>query len=167
MDVKKETKKKRRVTLFDVALLLLVVIAVAAGAYWVTHRAQTPTAELTYTVRFSGVENEYSGLFAEGKMLYTETGVAMGEIAGASVSRAREARFDSGAVYDAEQTYRYTETRSTTESDITITVKVIAEVHDGGYFVNGNRVAAGLRVDAMVTGYLGEGLILTVEEESV
>lgn len=165
MDLKTDGKNKKKnwnIPLFDITLLLLIALAVIGGSYWATNRVETPTAEIVYTVRFAGVDNAYSGTLAEGKTLYSNSGIVMGKIESASVTRALKIRFD-GSVTDSEE-YRYTETRSNEESDVVITVRVTAEERNGGYFVGGNRVAAGMSVDAMVTGYLGEGLILSVEE---
>ncbi len=160
----KRSKKKRRFPLFDIALLVLLALAICGGIYWATHRAETPTVELTYTVRFSGVDNAYSGTLSAGKTLYTVAGDEMGKIQSASASRALESRFDGSAVTgDESEQYRYIQTRSTDKSDVVVTVLVTAEARDGGYFVEGRRIAAGMEVSAMVSGYLGTGLILTVE----
>lgn len=159
----KTTKKKRRFPLFDIAVLLLLALTVIGGSYWATHRqSEVPTGEIVYTVRFAGVDNAYSGTLAEGKTLYSTSGIAMGEIEAVSVTRALEKRFDGSVSLAEGEEYRYTEVRSTEKSDVVITVRVTAEVRDGGCFVSGNRIAAGMTVDAMVTGYLGEGQILTV-----
>lgn len=162
MDLKTEGKK-RRFPLFDLTLLLLLVLAVAAGAYWATHREAVPTEELLCTVRFSGVDNAYSGTFAEGKTLYTASGDAIGEICTVEVTRAMEAFFDGNtAEPDANGLYAYTYARSGDRSDILLTVSVTADARDGGYFVGETRVAAGVTLDAMVTGYHGQGLILSL-----
>lgn len=161
-------KKKRRFPLFDFALLLLLALAIAAGAYWATHRAKAPTEELLCTVRFSGVDNAYSGTFTEGAALYTASGEAIGVIRTATVSRALETTFDAGtAEPDADGLYTYTYTRSGERSDILLTVHVTAEKRDGGYFVGNTRVAAGVMLDAMVTGYCGQGLVLTLTPDAV
>lgn len=165
MDLKAEGKK-RRFPLFDVALLLLLALLIAAGVYWATHREEHLTAELLCTVRFSGVDNGYSGTFAEGEVLYTSSGEVLGEVRTVTVSRALEAFFDGGtAEPDANGLYAYTYARSGERSDILLTVHVTAEVRDGGYFVGDHRVAAGTMLDAMVTGYRGQGLILTLTQE--
>ena len=165
MDLKTEGKK-RRFPLFDVVLLLLLALVVAAGVYWATHREETPTAELLCTVRFSGVDNTYSGTFTEGATVYTSSGELLGEIRAVTVSRALEAFFDGDtAEPDASGLYAYTYARSGERSDILLTVRVTAEARDGGYFVGEHRVAAGTMLDAMVTGYRGQGLILTLAQE--
>ena len=165
MDLKKK-EQKRRFPLFDIVLLLLLALVVAAGVYWATTRAEQPTEELLCTVRFSGVDNAYSGTFAEGATLYTSTGEVLGEIRTVTVSRSLEAFFDADtAVPDANGLYAYTYARSGERSDILLTVHVTAEVRDGGYFVGDHRVAAGTLLDAMVTGYRGEGLVLTLTQE--
>lgn len=162
MDLKTEGKK-RRFPLFDVALLLLLALAVAAGVYWATHREETPTAELFCTVRFSGVDNAYSGTFTEGATLYASSGEPLGEIRQVAVSRALEAFFDGDtAEPDVNGLYAYTYTRSNERSDILLTVHVTAEARDGGYFVGDHRMAAGSTLDAMVIGYRGQGLILSL-----
>ena len=165
MDLKTE-EKKRRFPLFDIALLLLLVLVIAAGVYWATNREEQPTAELLCTVRFSGVDNAYSGTFTEGAMLYTSSGELLGEIRTVTVSRALEVFFDADtAEPDANGLYAYTYARSGERSDILLTVRVTAELRDGGYFVGDHRVAAGTMLDAMVTGYRGPGLILTLSQE--
>ena len=165
MDLKTEGKK-RRFPLFDIALLLLLALVVAAGVYWATSREEQPTEELLCTVRFSGVDNAYSGIFTEGATLYTSTGEVLGEIRKVTTSRALEAYFDAGTAEPGENgLYAYTYTRSGERSDILLTVRVTAEVRDGGYFVGDHRVAAGTALDAMVTGYRGQGLILTLKQE--
>lgn len=165
MDLKKE-EKKRRFPLFDIALLLLLLLVIAAGFYWAMNRAEQPTAELLCTVRFSGVDNTYSGTFTEGALLYTSSGECLGEIRTVTVSRALEAFFDGDtAEPDASGLYAYTYARSGERSDILLTVRVTAEARDGGYFVGEHRVAAGTMLDAMVTGYRGQGLILTLAQE--
>lgn len=165
MDIKTEGKK-RRFPLFDIALLLLLILVVAAGVYWTTHREAKPTAELLCTVRFSGVDNAYSGTFTEGATLYTSSGESLGEIRTVTVSRSLEAFFDADtAEPDANGSYAYTYSRSGERSDILLTVHVTAEVRDGGYFVGDRRVAAGITLDAMVVGYRGQGLLLTLTQE--
>ena len=165
MDLKTEGKK-RRFPLFDIALLLLLALVVAAGVYWATHRESRPTEELLCTVRFSGVDNAYSGTFTEGATLYTASGEPLGEIRTVTVSRSLEAFFDADtAEPDANGFYAYTYARSGERSDILLTVRVTAEVRDGGYFVGDHRVAAGTTLDAMVIGYQGQGLILTLAPE--
>ena len=162
MDLKTK-EKKRRFPLFDIVLLLLLALVVAAGVYWATNREDQPTEDLLCTVRFSGVDNAYSGTFTEGATLYTASGDAIGEIRTVEVSRAMEAFFDGDtAEPDASGLYAYTYARSGEKSDIVLTVRVTAEFRDGGYFVGGTRVAAGITLDSMVTGYHGQGLILTL-----
>ena len=166
MDLKTEGKK-RRFPLFDVALILLLILVVAAGVYWVTSRGDRPTAELLCTVRFTGVDNTYSGTFTEGATLYTASGESLGEIRTVTVSRSLEAFFDADtAAPDANGLYAYTYARSGERSDILLTVRVTAEIRDGGYFVGDQRVAAGIMLDAMVTGYRGQGLLLTLTQET-
>lgn len=164
-DQKKEQKKQRRFPLYDVALLLLLALVIAAGVYWATTREEQPTEELLCTVRFSGVDNAYSGTFTEGATLYTSSGEVLGEIRTVTTSRALEAFFDAGTAQPGENgLYAYTYTRSGERSDILLTVRVTAEVRDGGYFVGNHRVAAGTMLDAMVTGYRGQGLVLTLAQ---
>ncbi len=167
MDLNRKTeRKKRRFPLFDVALLLLLALAIAGGVYWVAHRGETPTAELVCTLRFSGVDNEYSGMLVEGDMLYASSGEALGEVHAVTVSRAKEAYFDAqDAEPDAAGIYAYTYTRSDQKSDILLTVHMTAEMRDGGYFVGNNRIASGVFLDAMVPGYRGQGLVLTLTRE--
>lgn len=166
MDLKKGGKKWA-FTLFDLALVLLLALAAVAGAYWATHRAATPTEELLCTVRFSGVDNAYSGTFTEGATLYTPSGEVIGAIRSVAVSRALESSFDAAtAEPDANGLYAYTYTRSGERSDILLTVRVTAEVRDGGRFVGDTRIAAGIPLDAMVTGYLGQGLVLTLAPDA-
>ena len=165
MDLKTE-EKKRRFPVFDIALLLLLILVAVAGVYWAMNREQQTTAELLCTVRFSGVDNVYSGTFTEGATLYTSSGDLLGEIRTVTVSRALEAFFDADtAEPDASGLYAYTYARSGERSDILLTVRVTAEVRDGGYFVGEHRVAAGTTLDAMVIGYRGQGLILTLTQE--
>ena len=165
MDLKTK-EKKRRFPLFDVVLLLLLALVIAAGVYWVTTRDEQPTAELLCTVRFSGVDNAYSGTFTEGETLYTSSGEVLGEIRAVTVSRALEAFFDADtAEPDENGLYAYTYARSGERSDILLTVHVTAEARDGGYFVGDHRVAAGTALDAMVIGYRGQGLVLTLTQE--
>lgn len=167
MDLKTE-QKKWRFPLFDFALLLLLVLVVIAGAYWAMHRGKTPTEELVCTVRFSGVENTYSGTFSEGMTIYTASGEALGVIRSAAVSRALEASFDADtAEPDANGVYAYTYTRSDQRSDILLTIQVTAEARDGGYFVGETRVAAGIVLDVMTVGYRGEGSVLTLAHGEV
>ena len=166
MDLK-SSGRKWTFTLFDLALVLLLALAAVGGAYWMTHRAETPTEELLCTVRFSGVDNAYSGTFAEGATLYTASGEVIGVIRSATVSRALESSFDAAtAEPDMNGLYAYTYTRSGERSDILLTVHVTAEVRNGGYFVGDTRIAAGISMDAMVTGYLGQGLVLTLAPDT-
>lgn len=163
MAVKKEEKRvyKERISLFDIALVAVLVFAVLCIAYLMTHRTQAPTVELVYTIRIEDVDNTYSGTYAQGGKLYTASGTVMGEIENVSVSRASDLCFDENVLTEDGE-YRYTEERSDEKSDVTVTVRVTAEKRNGGYYVANNRVAAGMRVDTMVAGYFGEGLILTV-----
>ena len=165
MAVKKEERRayKERISLFDIALAAVLVFAVLCIAYLMTHRAQAPTAELVYTIRIEDVDNAHSGTYAQGGKLYSASGTVMGEIVNVSVSRATELRFDE-SVLTEDGEYRYTEERSDEKSDVTVTVRVTAEMRNGGYYVANNRVAAGMRVDTLVAGYFGEGLILTVRQ---
>ena len=167
MDLNRKTeRKKRRFPLFDVALLLLLALTVAAGVYWVMHRGETPTAELVCTVRFSGVDNAYSGTFAEGETLYTSSGAVLGEVRAVAVSRTMEAYFDAqDAEPDAAGLYAYTYARSDQKSDVLLTVHITAEMRDGGYFVGSNRIASGVFLDAMVPGYRGQAMVLTLTRE--
>lgn len=159
-----QKKQKRRLPLFDIALLLLVAVAIAFGFYWATRHQKVTTAEITYTVRFEDVDNAYSGALAEGKSLYTQHGSPMGSILKAALSRASQETFDTTQVYTEGVEYSYSAVTVEGKSDVLITVRVTAEVRNGGYFVNGNRIASGMEVDAMVEGYLGHGTILTVEQ---
>ena len=164
MDMRTDgTKQKKKLPLFDIALLLLVAVAVAFGFYWATRHQKVETVEILYTVRFEDVEDAYGGALAEGKSLYTQHGSVMGEILTAKLSRAMAQTFDSTQIYAEGQEYAYTEEPVVGKSDVLITVRVTAEVRNGGYFVGGNRIASGMVVDAMVEGYLGQGTILTVE----
>ena len=157
-------ESSRRLPLFDIALLLLLAVVIAFGLYWATRHQKVTTAEITYTVRFEDVDNEYSGALAEGKSLYTQHGSLMGIILEAKISRALEQTFDSTQAYTEGAEYSYSTVTIQGKSDVLITVKVTAEVRNGGYFVGGNRIASGMEVDAMVEGYLGQGTILTVEQ---
>lgn len=167
MDMKTKGKK-RRFPLFDIVLLLLLALVVAAGVYWATNREDQPTEDLLCTMRFSGVDNTYSGTFTEGAMLYTASGEPLGEIRSVTVSRSIEAFFDGNAAEpDENGLYAYTYARSGERSDILLTVHVTAEVRDGGYFIGEHRVAAGAMLDAMVFGYRGQGLVLTLVQAPV
>lgn len=158
----KTNKKERKLPLFDIALWTVIVLAVLGGVYVMTHRSQAAATELVYTIRIEDVDNKYSGTFVSGGTLYSESGVAMGKIEEVGVSRATERRFDGNAVTE-EGEYRYIETRSSEKSDVLLTVRVTAEMQNSCYFVGGNRIASGMRVETMVAGYFGEGVILTVE----
>ncbi len=157
-----QTKKKSRLPLFDIALLLLIAIAVAAGSYWVTQRGETETAVVQYTIRFEQVDNTYSGALAEAKELFSASGLSMGAVKSAKVSRSIEKSFDLHTSYVEGGDYHYAETGSALESDVVLTVRVTVKLQNGGYFVEGNRIAAGMTVEAMVAGYAGRGEILTV-----
>ena len=163
MAVKNETKhaNKRRLPLFDIALLIVLVFGVIGIAYLLTHRAEVPTTELVYTVRIEDVDNTYCGTYVQGGKLYSPSGIVMGEIESVSVARAVDVRFDE-SVLTEDGEHRYIETRSAEKSDVTLTVRVTAEVRGGGYFVRNNRIAAGMQVETMVVGYYDEGVILTV-----
>ncbi len=163
MAVKNEGKHvgKKRVPLFDIAVLAVLIFGVIGVAYLMTHRAEVPTTELVYTVRIEDVDNAYSGTYVQGGKLYSPSGTVMGEIEEVSVARAVDVRFDE-SVLTEDGEHRYIETRSAEKSDVTVTVRVTAELRGGGYFVGGNRIAAGMQVETMVAGYFGEGAILTV-----
>ena len=165
MAVKKEETRayKGRVSLFDIALVAVLIFCVLCIAYLMTHRAQAPTVDLVYTICIEDVDNAHSGTFAKGGKLYSASGRVMGEIENVSIARAVNLRFDE-TVLNEDGEYRYIEERSDEKSDVTVTVRVMAEKRNGGYFVAGNRVAAGMHVDTMVAGYFGEGLILTVHQ---
>ena len=107
-----QTKKKVRLPLFDIALLLLIAIAVAAGSYWVTQRDDRETVTVQYAIRFENVENTYSGAIAEAKELFSVSGTLMGEVASARVTRSVEKTFDLHTPYQENGEYRYTETSS-------------------------------------------------------
>ncbi len=158
----KQTKKKFRLPLFDIALLLLIAIAVAAVSYWVTTRGETEMAVVEYTIRFEQVDNNYSGALAEAKELFSDSGIIIGEVISSQVSRSVEKSFDLHTSYVEDGEYHYAETGSATESDVVLTVRVTVKLQNGGYFVEGNRIAAGMTVEAMVAGFSGEGEILTV-----
>lgn len=164
MDLKR-TGGKKRFPLFDIALLLLLTLAVIGAAYWAANRQGAPTVELRCTVRFSDVDNLYSGNLAEGKTLYTEAGDAIGVIRSVEISRAHEKRFDPSAVPADGESYRYQTVDSAEKSDVTVTVTVTAEKRSGGYFVGDRRIAAGTAHSWMVNGFCGDGLILTVQEQ--
>jgi hypothetical protein len=80
MDMRTDGKqtKKFRLPLFDIALLLLIAIAVAGASYWVSTRGDTETAVVEYTVRFEQVDNSYSGALAQAKELFFASGLSMG-----------------------------------------------------------------------------------------
>lgn len=164
MDMKTDgTKQKKRLPLFDIALLLLLAVAITFGFYWATRHQKVETAEIVYTVRFEDVDDTCGGALAEGKNLYTQHGSPMGEILTAQLSRAYTQTFDSTQSYADGQEYSYASVPVSGKSDVLVTVRVTAEVRNGGYFVGGNRIASGMEVDAMVEGYLGQGTILTVK----
>lgn len=163
MDLK-QTGRQKRFPLFDIALLLVLALAVIGAAYWAANRQGAPTVELRYTVRFSDVDNAYSGNLAEGKTLYTSGGDGVGVIGYVEISRAQEKRFDASATLADGDLYRYLTTDSSEKSDVTVTVTVTAEKRDGGYFVGDKRIAAGTAHSWMVNGFYGDGLILTVRE---
>ena len=164
MDMRTDGTKQKKLPLFDIALLLLLAVAIAFGFYWSSHHQKTETAEIVYTLRFEDVENAYGGALAAGKSLYTHQGALMGRILYAELSQATEEVFDSTQTYGEGQEYAYSAVPVSGKSDVLITVTVVAEVRSGGYFVGGNRIASGMEVDAMVEGYLGQGTILTVEK---
>lgn len=157
-----QTKKKFRLPLFDIALLLLIAIAVAAGSYWVTQRDDRETVTVQYAIRFENVDNTYSGAVAEAKELFSASGTLMGEVVSARVARSVEKTFDLHTAYEESGEYHYTETPSESHSDVYLIVTAEAELINGGYFLHGNRIAAGMTVDAMVVGYTGQGEILSV-----
>lgn len=159
----KQTKKKFHLPLFDIALLLLIALAVAAGSYWVSRRGEKESVVVEYTVRFENVDNAYSGALAEAEALFSASGLLMGEVTDSQVTRSVEKTFDLHTSYSEGAEYHYTETASAEKSDVLLTVKVKAVLSDGGYFVEGNRIAAGMSVDAMVAGYIGQGEILRVK----
>ncbi len=157
-----QTKKKFRLPLFDIALLLLLAIAVAGGSYWVSRRGDKETVTVQYTIRFENVDNAYSGAVTQAEELFSVSGTRMGEVKSARVTRSVEKTFDLHTSYEESGEYFYTETPSEDHSDVCLIVSVEAELIGGGYFVNGNRIAAGMTVDAMVVGYTGQGEILSV-----
>ena len=164
MDMRTDGTKQKKLPLFDIALLLLLAVAIAFGFYWSSRHQKTETAEIVYALRFENVENAYGGALAEGKNLYTHQGMSMGSILSADLSQATEEVFDSTRSYEEGLEYSYDMIPVPGKSDVLITVKVTVEIKNGGYFVGGNRIASGMEVDAMVEGYLGHGTILSVEK---
>ena len=166
MDMRTDGKqtKKFRLPLFDIALLLLIAIAVAGASYWVSTRGETETAVVEYTVRFEQVDNSYSGALAQSKELFSASGLSMGEVVTSRVTRSTEKTFDLHTSYVEGGEYRYNETGSANKSDVLLKVRVTVEVRNGGYFVQSNRIAAGMTVDAMVAGFAGQGEILSVKQ---
>ena len=101
MDMRTDGKqtKKFRLPLFDIALLLLIAIAVAGASYWVSTRGDTETAVVEYTVRFEQVDNSYSGALAQAKELFSTSGLSMGEVVTSRVTRSTEQTFDLHTSY--------------------------------------------------------------------
>ena len=165
MDMRTDgTKQKKRLPLFDIALLLLLAVAVTFGFYWAARHKTTEAVELIYTVRFLCVEDDYGGAFEEEKTLYTKEGVVIGSILEVAHTRSAEQTFNPVQAYVEGEQYSYDSVPVQGKSDVLLTVRVTAEVRNGGYFVNGIRIASGTELDAMVEGYLGHGAILTVEK---
>ena len=166
MDMRTDGKqtKKFRLPLFDIALLLLIAIAVAGASYWVSTRGEVETAVVEYTVRFEQVDNSYSGALAQSKELFSTSGLSMGEVVTSRATRSTEKTFDLHTSYVEGGEYRYNETGSANKSDVLLKVRVTVEVRNGGYFVQSNRIAAGMTVDAMVAGFAGQGEILSVKQ---
>ncbi len=156
-------KQKRRLPLFDIALLALLTVAIAFGFYWATRHQEITAVELVYTVRLEDVDNAYSGALAQGKTLYTRDGTPIGSILETEITRAWEEAFDSTLPYAEGTEYAYSKVTIPGKSDVLITVRVKAEAYQGGYFASGNRIASGMEMEVMVEGYLGRGKILTVE----
>ena len=166
MDMRTDGKqaKKFRLPLFDIALLLLIAIAVAGASYWVSTRGKTETAVVEYTIRFEQVDNSYSGALAEAKELFSASGLSMGEVLTSRVTRSTEKTFDLHTSYVEGGEYHYSESGSPNKSDVLLKVRVTVNLEHGGYFVENNRIAAGMTVDAMVAGFVGQGEILSVKQ---
>jgi len=100
-----QTKKKFRLPLFDIALLLLLAIAVAGGSYWVSRRGDKETVTVQYTIRFENVDNAYSGAVTQAEELFSVSGTRMGEVKSARVTRSVEKTFDLHTSYEESGEY--------------------------------------------------------------
>ena len=160
-------KKEKKFPVFDLVLILLVALAIAGGVFWVMNRQQVREQDVVYTVRFEGIGNDYTGLFTEGKTVYSTEGVSVGTITAVTVSRSVTRTFDRTPTVDRGQ-YAYREIRSQDNSDLLVTVRVKAEGKSGGYFIGNLRLAAGITLRAVVGGFEAEGTILalTPQEEA-
>ncbi|MBP5230608.1 MAG: DUF4330 domain-containing protein [Clostridia bacterium] len=157
-------KKENKFPVFDLVLILVIALAIAGGVFWVTSRRGVRQTEVVYTVRFSNVDNAYAGRFAEEKTLYLwPSGSPAGVISSATVTRSTERTLDRTPLGEPGETRTYTETKSETNSDILVTVRLTAEASAGGYFIGKERIAAGMEIGFMTGGFAADGEILTLD----
>ena len=159
-------KNEKKFPVFDLVLILLVALAIAGGVLWVTSRKNVNNAEITYTVRFSNVNNEYSGKFEEGKQLYTSSGTCIGTIQAVSVTRSTARSFDRTPSPDLNGSYSYSETPLEEFSDVVATVRATADELPGGYFFSSERIAAGMTFRITIGDFAADGEILTLQKEA-
>lgn len=157
-------QNKKKFPVFDLVLILFVALAIAGGVFWVMNRQKVQKQDVRYTIRFEQVSNEYTGLFAEGKTVYSaESGDAIGVITAVTVSRSVDKTFDRTPSAERGQ-FAYRETRSLNASDLLVTVSVTADSKSGAYFIGNLRLAAGVSLRTIVNGYETEGIILSLEK---
>lgn len=158
----KTMNKKKRVSVFDLVLLVLIAAGIAAGVFWFDRRTSQNTVELEYTVTFSEVEIAYAGCFSEGKGLYDREGVSMGTVVSSYGTASLIRTFDPTP--KEEGAYSYRQSRSETLRDVTVTITVSAEKKPDGYYVGDTQIAAGLTLDLMTGGYAGSASVKQVSE---
>ena len=164
-----QQKEKHRPTWVDGVLILLVLAVAFLGARFLyrRYRAASPTVDVQYLLRITGVETDIADaaggwemMIPIGASVTSSNGTAeLGSVVGIEVTPHTVAVAEDGKVVFADHPLR---------RDILITVRAAATLTEGdGIRVRDIRVAAGETWDVRVGGYYATGVeILWVGSEA-
>ncbi|MBR6049613.1 MAG: DUF4330 family protein [Clostridia bacterium] len=132
MDKRSSPKEKKRLNIFDVLIIVVVIACVAAigvRVYFTTH-AQTDDESAVITYEVYGISEENAAEFAQGKKIYLQSnGAEIGMINTVVRSASRvEAIEDDGSITVVGDPYLIT---------VTGRMTLYGKTSEGGFFIGG------------------------------
>ena len=162
---KKNTARRAKFNIID----LLIVIAVFCVAAAVIHvyfsdlsfGGKKEKTTVTYSLRFSGIDESFISAIAEGEAVVDSDGYAFGTVVSADLFETHKE-----ITYDSENR-KVVSVPYPSLCDLTVIIRVNAESDpDRGYTVSGKRIAVGAEYDVSMPGFEGHGMCIDITENS-
>ncbi len=151
---------------FDIIVILLVVAVVVLAIVGLSvgdliSDAQGDTAQISYTVRISGIDESFADAIRAGQ---TVTDVDTGAVIGQVVSAPTVARHQEPALVETEDGYAAHMKDVPSRVDVTLTLTAEATHGDGaGYFVGTTAIRVGQTYALRFPEYLGRAVCVSID----